>query len=246
MKMKQKLFGFKGSITPSSVIKDLSEEWEQDGISFSIKDGVFEAKYFDKSEEEKALLIANLFIKTWNFQHNTRLTPNFNHFWEPKENGGMAHSLSLSDSVKVTDRVIITPTIAHRVSFEVKAKIVGKYDSASFLTNQLLVEKSLKDKSLKEAIEFYSEEVVDEKRPLYGVYKALEVLINKLRAGGKEKDGMEALGKLAGKSWKYADEVKERTQLQRHAVTPARNILSEQECRDRAKVLIEAYANFVQ
>ncbi len=243
--MKQKLFGFKGSITPTSVIKELSEDWEQDEISFSIKDGFFEAKYSDKSEKEKALLIANLFIKTWNFQHNTRLTPSFNHFWEPKENGGTAHNLSLSDSIKVTDRVITTHAITHRVSFEVKARIVGKSDSASFLANQSLVEKSLKDKNLMEALEFYSEEVIDEKRPLYGVYKALEVLIDKLRDGGNEKDGMESLAKLAGKSWKYVDEVKERTQLQRHAVTFARNILSEHECRDRAKVLIEAYANSI-
>lgn len=243
--MKQKFFGFRGSVTPSSVIQDLSEEWEQDGISFSVKDEVFKAKYFNKSEEEKALLIANLFIKTWNFKHNTRLTVNFNHFWGLKEGGGVAHNLILSDTVKVTDRVITTRAITHRLSFEVKARIVGKSDSASFLANQLLVEKSLKDKSLKEALEFYSEEVVDEKRPLYGVYKALEVLIEKLRNGGKKEVGMEVLGKLAGKNKKYIEEVKQRTQLQRHAVTSAKSILSEQECRDRAKLLIEAYANSI-
>jgi len=243
--MKQKLFGFRGSITPSSVIKDLNEEGELNGISFFIKDGVFEAKYFNKSDEEKALLIANSFIITWNFRHNTKLTVNFNHFWGLKENSSVAHDLNLSDSVKITDKVITTHTITHRLSFEVKARIVGKSDSASFLANQSLVERSLKDESLKEALEFYSEEVIDEKRPLYGVYKALEVLINKLRVGGREKDGMEALGKLAGKNWKYVDEVKERTQLQRHAVTSARNILSEQQCRDRAKVLIESYADSI-
>jgi|GEM_PF-6158615 len=55
--MKQKLFGFRGSITPSSLIKDLNEEWELDGISFSVKNGVFEAKYFNKSDQEKALLL---------------------------------------------------------------------------------------------------------------------------------------------------------------------------------------------
>ena len=242
MEMKQKPFGFRGSITPPSLIKDLNEEWELEGISFSVKNGVFEAEFSDKKDKEKALLIANSFIATWNFRHNTKLTVNFNHSWEPKDDGNVTHSLNLSETVKVTDRVITEQTIAHRVSFEVKARIVGRSDSASFLANQSLVEKSLKDKTLRQALGFYSEEVVDEKRPLYGVYKALEVLIDKL---GKGKKGMKALGKLADKGWKYVDEAKERTQLQRHALSPARDLLSEQECKDRVSLLIESYANSI-
>lgn len=239
--MKQKLFGFKGSIEPAPIIKGLNEKWEQNGISFSIEDGVFEVKFSNKEEEEKALGIAKLFIQTWNFQHNTRLSVNFNHFWRPKDDGGIAHNLNLSDSIKITDRLITT----HTVSFQVKARIVGRSDSASFFTNQSLVEKSLQDERLKEALEFYSEEVVDEKRPLYGIYKALEVLIEKLKAGSRKEDGMEVLGNLAGKNKKYVEEVIETTQKQRHAKTSARRLLSEQECRDRAKVLIEAYANSI-
>jgi len=82
---------------------------------------------------------------------------------------------------------MIAHTVVHRVSCEVKARIVGKSDSASFLANQSLVEKNLKDETLKQALGFYSEKVVDEKRPLYGIYKALEVLIDKLRTGGKKR-----------------------------------------------------------
>ncbi len=242
--MKEKLFGFKGTITPTAVVKDLSENWEQDEISFAIKDGIFEAKYSDKSEKEKALATANLYIQSWNLEHNSKLTIDFNHFWEPKENGGTAHGLTLGENIKVSERVMIN-TITHSLSFSVKAKIVGKSDSASFSANQALVEKATKDATLQEAIRFYSDEVVDEKRPLYGVYKALEVLIGKLRVGAKEEYGMEVLGRLAGKNKNYVKAVKETTQLQRHAKTSARKLLSEQECRDRVRILIKAYANSV-
>jgi len=242
MKIKQKPYGFRGSITHSSLIKDLNEKWELENIFFSVKNGAFEVGFSDKKDQEKALLIANSFIATWNFRHNTKLAVNFDHYWESKDDGNVVHSLNISETVKVTDRVITEQTIAHRVSFEVKARIAGRSDSASFLANQSLVEKSLKDETLRRALGFYSEEVVDEKRPLYGVYKALEVLIDK---SGKGKKGMEVLGNLAGKDWKYVDEAKERTQLQRHANSKARNILSEQQCRDRVKLLIESYANSV-
>lgn len=243
MKVKQKLFGFKGLISPSSAINDLNEEWELEEISFSIKNGSFEIKYFNENDQEKALLIANTFITVWSFKHNTKLNVNFNHFWEPKKEVAVSHSLNPNDSVRIADTM--KHAITHRLSFEIKARIVGKSSSTSFLTNQSLVQKSLEDKSLKQALEFYSEEVIDEKRPLIGIYKALEVLIAKLSPSGNKTKGMKVLGKLASKDFKYADEVKESAQSERHAITAARNTLSKQECKDRMKLLIESYANSI-
>lgn len=244
--MEQKLFGFNGTIIPTSAVKDLNDEWEQNGIFFSIQNGVFEITFSSKKEEEKALCIAKLFIQAWNFRHDTKLTVNFNHFWEPKDNGDTVHDLSLTENVKLTERVIMTHITTHKLSCGIMARIVNKFDSASFFADQSLVEKCVKDESLRRVLEFYSEEVVDEKRSLYGIYKALEILIEKLKAGGNKGDGMEALGKLTGETKKYVEEVIESTQSQRHAITPARSLLSEQECRNRARRLIEAYADSIE
>ncbi len=237
--MKQKSFGFEGTISPASVIKGLTERWEQDGISFSVENGVFKAEFSSKDQKNDALEAARLYVQLWSFHHDTRLTVKFHHFWGPKKNQGTHHSVSLSENVKVSDRV----QIVHRVSSEVRARIVGKSDSASLMVNQSLVEKSLKDENLKRAIEFYSEEVVNERRPLYGIYKALEVLVDSLRGSSKKKVGISKLGKLAGENAKYVQEILERTQLQRHANSPARDSLTEQECRNRARKLITAYVN---
>lgn len=246
----KELSGFSGSIEPASVIKDLDEHWEQEGVNFSIKESVFKAEFSDKEMKNRALEIAQMFIKIWNFKNNTKLTVNFNHFWEPKEDVGTAYALNFSENIKLRDNVT-THTLKHRLSYEVwahitgKARIINGINSSSFLNNQTLVKKSLKDPSLSEALQYYSDEVVDEKRPLYGIYKALEVLIEKLRNGKNKSIGMTRLGKLINENKKYVEQVIETTQKQRHARTFARNLLSEQECRERAKKLIEGYAKLI-
>ena len=234
--MEEKLFGFRGAIVPSSVVKNLTEEWEQHGISFNIKEGVFEVRFSSESDEERARDLANLFVNAWSFQQGTKLSVEFNHSWKPKSNGGSFHSLVIQDTVKFSDRL----TIVNSVITTAKARIIKKSDSASFVANRSMVEKCLNDKNLKRALEFYSNEVVDDERPLYGIYKALEELTEKLKNKGM--DGRDALAKLAGKNKKYVDEVMETTQHQRHAITVARKLLSEQECRSRAKVLLDSYA----
>lgn len=232
--MSEKFFGFKGAIIPPVVVNDLTENWEQDGISFSINDGIFEVNFSSEQEEGKAREIADLFIKAWGFNHGTKLSVDFNHSWKPKENGKNFHSVSLHETVKVYDRVIV-----HRVSSTARARIIGKGDSSSFFANQSLVEKCLKDEGLKKALEFYSEEVIDNEKPLYGIYKALEILSKSLRTN--KINGRKALGKLANESEGYVDDVMQTTQRQRHAITQAKNLLSEQECKERAKILIDAY-----
>lgn len=245
MKNKQKPFGFKGSILPVSAIKDLSESWEQDGILFFIKEGFFEVSYSTKKDHKKALEIANLFVQSWNFQHSTELEVRFNQFWESKKSRKTFQSITLDEKIKVSDRVSTVNKIIYSLSYHVKANILGKSDSSSFVVHKNLVEKCLNDDSLKKSIGFYSNEVIGKKRPLYGIYKSLEILIEKLKGRGSKRDGMTALAELAGKNYRYVDEVMERTQLQRHAVSRARNVLSETECRHRAKGLIQAYADSI-
>lgn len=235
-----KLFGFRGVINPSSLVQDLIDEWNQDGIFFSVKEGVFEVKFTNEKDEEMAQKLAKSHIAAWNFRNDTKLTVDFNHSWKPKDNSSF-HIIGLKDSVKAIDRIIVNTT-----SFTVGARVVSKSDSASFLFNQPLVEKSIKDEILSKALNFYSEEVVDEKRPFIGIYKALEVLIDKLKANGEKKDGMKVLAELAGKSMKYVDDVMQTAQHQRHAKTAVKISLSEQECKSRAKTLIDAYADSIK
>ena len=150
--MEEKLFGFRGAIVPSSVVKNLTEEWEQHGISFNIKEGVFEVRFSSESDEERARDLANLFVNAWSFQQGTKLSVEFNHSWKPKSNGGSFHSLVIQDTVKFSDRL----TIVNSVITTAKARIIKKSDSASFVANRSMVEKWLNDKNLKRALEFYS------------------------------------------------------------------------------------------
>jgi len=110
--------------------------------------------------------------------------------------------------------------------------------------NSVLIGKGCKNNALRMAIEFYSEEVVDDKRPLYGIYKALEVLIKELKERYLGK-GREKLGKITGKSKKFVVDILESAQLQRHAVTSAWELLTEEECIRRTKIIIQAYADFI-
>jgi hypothetical protein len=58
--------------------------------------------------------------------------------------------------------------------------------------------------------------------------------------------GREALGGLAGHDKKYVDDVMETAELTRHHNDPnARQVLTEEECRSRARILIDAYANSI-
>jgi hypothetical protein len=59
-----------------------------------------------------------------------------------------------------------------------------------------------------------------------------------------ERDKKE-LARLVGESKSYVKEVMRTTQVERHAVTDDRRIMSDDEARERAARLIEAYARKV-
>lgn len=80
--------------------------------------------------------------------------------------------------------------------------------------------------------------MVGDDRPLYGIYKALEALTSAVGS-----DGRALLGALAGEDKKFVSDVMETAQTTRHHAHPnARALLSEGECRERARRLIDAYA----
>ncbi|HRZ19150.1 MAG TPA: hypothetical protein P5136_03780 [Methanofastidiosum sp.] len=236
--MSNKKYGFEGTVNPTSISKGFSEHWEKNNIVYSIENTVFKVEFDNEEQEDEARKTANLFISSWNLNNNTHLIVDFNHSWRPGENNRKNSSLKLSESLTLRDT---TKTI-HKASSERGLYVVGEFKSDSFIENSLLVEKALKDEALGQAIEFYSEEVTDSKRPLYGIYKAVESLTNHL---GKEypKKGRKVLGELAGKNKKFVDEIMQSTEFQRHSDPKAEKKLSDEECKSRTKILIQAYAD---
>lgn len=233
-----KNYGFWGKLEPIHEFNNLHELFEIEGITFSIKNTLFEVGYDDINLEAKAKQLTQHYIDAWIFNNNRKITIDFNHSWKLKNTGGKLHGLELGDTMRITERVIVK-TMTY--SIKAMARIVKPgYDSASFFSHTELAEKSLKNEALGKALEYYSQEVIDKHKPLYGIYKAIEVLVAYLSSKG---DGIELLGKLAGENKKYVVEIRESTQHQRHARTLARKLLNEAECRERTKKLISAFSD---
>jgi hypothetical protein len=103
-----------------------------------------------------------------------------------------------------------------------------------------MLQKAQRYPALESAILYYSKEVVDDDRPLYGVYKALEAMIDHL--GQNQSDGRRALARLAGQPRSFIDDVIQTTQVRRHHGTTGTRRLTDEECRQRAKLLIDIFA----
>ncbi len=235
-----KPYGFRGELK-GYPWHDLAEEFENDGISFKIAVGLMEVGYDKQVDEQKARDMAQNYIRIHNFSNPHKIIVDFNHSWKPNATGGRDLSLSLSDSFSVEDRVQIQ-TQTHQVNIQGRAYIVSQqaHDSASFTNDTTLVNKALKDPTLAEALEYFSEEVVDDNRPLYGVYKALEVIADHLGSN----NGWAKLAILANQTDNFVRDITTTTQTTRHTGLKQK-LISPEECIERAKVLIKAYADSI-
>ena len=144
--------------------------------------------------------------------------------------------LTLSDTVKVCADIRVSQVI-----IQGKARIVtAAYDSAKLSTYSSQGGKSQRSTALANALKYFSEETINDERPLYGIYKAIEALAAAV-TGGRE-----ALGKLVGHGKAYVDDVMQTAQLTRHHNDAnARKILTDQQCKERAKILIDAFAKSI-
>lgn len=221
--------------------KDIVEEFEKDGIKIKVTNGVMDVGYGSKENEEKARKIAQAYINAQSLRSGRKITVDFNHTWKPNASGNTDHGLSFNETVTVNERVLVQTT-THQASITGKAYIVNQqiHDSASFTNDSDMVDKALKDEVLDKALGYFSEEVVDNDRPLYGIYKAIEIIIKHLG-----KDGRKMLASLAGEHEKYVSDLMETTNTKRHAISDARKLLEENECKGRAKILIEAYVKSI-
>ena len=213
--------------------------YNQNGIELEIKDGILYVGVDDETKLEEAKEVARLYLSAWSERQNIKVGVDFNHTWKTNARGIQDHFIKMYDYVKVTDRVQIQ-AVTHQIEIRATASLVTQkmYDSASPAEDTLMVNKALKDSTLKKALFYFSEEVIDDDKPLYGIYKAIEVISHKLG-----KDGRKQLGELAGKSKTYVHDIMQTTDGQRHANPAGQRKLTDDECKERAKILINAYAN---
>jgi hypothetical protein len=225
-------FGWRGQIEPAVVQIDPIEDSLADTIKITIKDHVLEVGYQNEEDSERAIQLAKQFINAWIFDHDSKITVDLNQSWQVREDGGKAFA------------VYGTATLIAGGSITISGQVVDSDGNVVKQQNQniILMRKAASDNVLSKALKYYTEEVVDQDRPLYGVYKAIEELTSHLGELHKT-NGKECLAKLVGQNRSFVSDLMETTQLQRHARTTARSRLTEQECRSRAKTLIQGYAN---
>lgn len=225
-------FGWRGQIEPSTVRVEPIEDLLAENIKITIKDQVLEVGYQNEKDSERAIELAKQFLTAWIFDHDCKISVDLSQSWRVRDDGSKAFVVHASGTLAVGVSITATAQVMDATGTIVKQP---NRDLALML-------KAANDDALSKALKYYTDEVVDQDRPLYGVYKALEELTNYLSDLHKT-DGREYLGKLAGQNRKYVSDLMETTQLQRHARTNARSHLTEQECQSRAKALIQAYAN---
>lgn len=227
-------YGLRGTITPGERFKGTEESFAYDGFELEIKDGVIAIGFNDKADADRAREIVHQHLAWYSMSRRIRHTVDLNQSWELKSDHTKTVAINVGDRIKITDDIRVT-----QATIQGKARIVSAtYDSAALSSYSSFVRKTQHSSALAKAVTYFGEEVVDDDRPLYGVYKALEELSHAV--GGRDK-----LARLVGRPKKFVEDVMETTQLTRHARTFARQLLSEDECRERARILIEAYANSV-
>lgn len=225
-----KLYGVSGKLEPdypfiglSKVILDSPE------ITVKISGGCISAEYMDPGDRTTAEETIIQILQIWSFKNGIRAKVDLNYSWQPTKDAHKTHSLAFKDEIKVNS--LFTGIIKHTID----GIIIG-HDG--FGDTKLLLEKTSRDSVLAKAIAFYSEEVIEDGRPMYGIYKALEAITKNLGKNGRKR-----LAQLAGESEQYVDDVMQTANTTRHAVSHSSSVLSEEDCKQRARTLIDAYAN---
>jgi len=228
-------FGLRGDIVPAGALGDLAESFADGPFQISVNSGIIEIGYEDESQCEAARELIRQYIDASSFARNQPLSANLNQSWRKRLEGDKVFAVCISCTVHVTADVEARTT---EVTQTGTASVVKIFDSRSLASQRDITSKARKNPELSSALRYLNEEVVGDDRPLYGIYKALEALTS-----GLGNDGRVRLGALAGEDKKFVSDVMETAQTTRHHADPnARALLSEGECRERARRLIDAYA----
>jgi len=233
-------YGLRGAIVPTGPFKDADEAFAFDGFCIEVKDGVIAIGYNNRGDTERAREIIRQYLDWFSTEHNVSHTADLNQRWEIPDTEPSTIGLAVNSASTATGKIQLQVTIHGR------ARIVASgYDSGKLSTYSDKVRKSQQNQALARAVQYFHEEAIEADRPLYGIYKAIEALTQELPGGRAE------LGILAGchnqkEGKRYVDDIMQTSGLTRHHNDPdARRILSDDECRDRARILIGAFARHI-
>ena len=232
-----KPFGIRGRIIPSDAFKDLKEDIFYDGgIGISIYDELIEVGYDLEEDKARAQKIGQNYITSWSFRNNSKIEVDFNVSWRPRSDGKRDLGLELQDEIPLQDRTYTTVMTVSAGHFVLRCG-----GSQRFSNDSGVAKKAEKEQVLFLVLKYFYDEVLNAERPKVGIYRIIEELERKL--GSRER-----LSSLVGQGKKYVSEVMESVQEHRHSwdwlYTQRTKVkLSEQECIDRTRKLIQAYAD---
>jgi hypothetical protein len=214
-------FGLEGTLQTTVPLGDLAEDFTLDGIRVSVADGVLRAGYERTEQEGEAKRVVADLVTGWMFRHNIKVQCNLDRSRRPGPNGRRETLVNL----RVVPATAVIGSAGLLVPDGQGNTLVQRSHPYSFAGTRDLAVKAAADPALAAALRYFIEEVIDDNRPLYGIYKALEELTGHLAPN--ESAGRRALAALANEPKAYVDAVMETTQVQRHARTPARRLLTE-------------------
>lgn len=236
-KATEKPFGIRGTLFPKGTFKDVSIDIPHDGMFISVHDEIFEVGFDTEKERGYAEEVAQKHIESWSFRNNIKATSYFCQSWRPDIKSNKVVELNLHEELHVSDRVITTTVTTKGLGYIIKPTS----DSYSFENDTNLLNKNTSDRTLSLVLKYFHDEVLGADRPKVGIYRIIE----ELERGVGSRD---ILAKMVGEGKKYITDIRQTTQEHRHTIGGsggAKVILSEQECIDRTRKLMQAYINSI-
>jgi hypothetical protein len=170
---------------------------------------------------------------------------NLHQSWHLVEGDARTWCVAVEGEIKPSGQIRIATADVETTAAIAPANI---YDSRDLANAAELVEKALRNEPLRLALQYYNDEIVEIDRPLYGIYKAIEEITKHLGKQGIN-DSRKYLGELAGYDKQFVEDVMSTTNVgidgRHYSGYPGQRRLSNDECRERARILIEAYAKSV-
>lgn len=240
-----KSFGFRGSITSQSAVKDIDDKLLFGNIEVSVENSVFEVGFDNESERDEAMKIANSLLASWSLRNSVLISVDFNQSWRTQPSSNRSVSIKVSDEIHANDRVITTSVIMKGMTYIIKP--IG--DNYSFANDVRIAQRAVKDETLFLALKYFHKEVVGKKCPMYGIHKAIEQ-ITKHMPGKNETERRTNLANIVKQDKSYIDDLMTTIQIQRHSkewlkFKKVRKIIDDLECKSRATNIINAYANSI-
>jgi hypothetical protein len=216
----------------------LDESFHVADMHVEVEKNVIRVGFERADQEPEARRVAAVLTDSCGFKHGVKPVLMIDRTWRPSADGHRVYAVLVSVAMAAGASMTVTGIVTDAQG---NAVVMPAAHPRTFKGCDMLAFAALADPSLSRALHFFTKEVIDDDRPLYGIYKALEELAAQLTStsGG---DGWTALARLVGRPKSFVEDVKETTQLTRHARTSARRRLTDAECRARAQQLIQEYA----